>query len=102
MKVADIIRKLNTLGGKHGIGIVDIVENRVVGMKSRGVYETPGGTILMEAHKQLEGAGSDRATMKSRKRWATSWLRLFTRANGSPAVRRNPRIRNLHPGVCNR
>lgn len=54
MKVADIIRKLNELGGKHGIGIVDIVENRVVGMKSRGVYETPGGTILMEAHRQLE------------------------------------------------
>ena len=50
MKVADIIRTLNKLGGKHGIGIVDIVENRVVGMKSRGVYETPGGTILMEAH----------------------------------------------------
>ena len=46
MKVSDIIRTLNALGGKHGIGIVDIVENRVVGMKSRGVYETPGGTIL--------------------------------------------------------
>ena len=54
MKVSDIVRELNRLGGKHGIGIIDIVENRVVGMKSRGVYETPGGTILMEAHKQLE------------------------------------------------
>ena len=54
MKVSDIIRELNELGGKHGIGIVDIVENRVVGMKSRGVYETPGGTILMAAHEQLE------------------------------------------------
>ena len=54
MKVSDIIRTLNALGGKHGVGIVDIVENRVVGMKSRGVYETPGGTILMEAHQQLE------------------------------------------------
>ena len=53
MKVSDIIRELNRLGGKHGIGIVDIVENRVVGMKSRGVYETPGGTILYEAHQQL-------------------------------------------------
>ena len=52
MKVSEIITKLNELGGKHGIGIVDIVENRVVGMKSRGVYETPGGTILMEAHQQ--------------------------------------------------
>ena len=54
MKVSQIISKLNELGGKHGIGIIDIVENRVVGMKSRGVYETPGGTILMEAHQQLE------------------------------------------------
>ena len=67
MKVADIIRTLNELGGKHGIGIVDIVENRVVGMKSRGVYETPGGTILMEAHKQLEELVIDRATMEVKK-----------------------------------
>ena len=67
MKVSDIIRKLNELGGKHGIGIVDIVENRVVGMKSRGVYETPGGTILMEAHKQLEELVIDRATMEVKK-----------------------------------
>lgn len=67
MKVSDIVRKLNELGGKHGIGIVDIVENRVVGMKSRGVYETPGGTILMEAHKQLEELTLDRATMEVKK-----------------------------------
>ncbi len=67
MKVADIIRKLNALGGKHGIGIVDIVENRVVGMKSRGVYETPGGTILMEAHTQLEELILDRATLTVKK-----------------------------------
>ncbi len=67
MKVADIIRKLNELGGKHGIGIVDIVENRVVGMKSRGIYETPGGTILMEAHDQLEELILDRATMEVKK-----------------------------------
>ncbi len=67
MKVSDIIRKLNDLGGKHGIGIVDIVENRVVGMKSRGVYETPGGTILMEAHQQLEELVLDRATMETKK-----------------------------------
>ncbi len=60
MKYSDIIRELNRLGGKHGIGIVDIVENRVVGMKSRGVYETPGGTILMEAHQQLEELILDR------------------------------------------
>ena len=67
MKVSDIIRELNRLGGKHGIGIVDIVENRVVGMKSRGVYETPGGTILMEAHQQLEELVLDRATMDVKK-----------------------------------
>ncbi len=62
MKASDIIRELNKLGGKHGVGIVDIVENRVVGMKSRGVYETPGGTILYEAHQQLEELILDRDT----------------------------------------
>lgn len=67
MKVSDIIRELNRLGGKHGIGIVDIVENRVVGMKSRGVYETPGGTILMEAHDQLEELILDRETLAFKK-----------------------------------
>ena len=67
MKVSEIITELNQLGGKHGIGIVDIVENRVVGMKSRGVYETPGGTILMEAHDQLEELVLDRATMETKK-----------------------------------
>ena len=67
MKVSDIIRELNRLGGKHGIGIVDIVENRIVGMKSRGVYETPGGTILMAAHKQLEELILDRDSMAFKK-----------------------------------
>ena len=67
MKVADIIRELNRLGGENGIGIVDIVENRVVGMKSRGVYETPGGTILMAAHEQLEELVLDRATLEEKK-----------------------------------
>jgi len=66
MSVTKIITKLNELGGKHGIGIVDIVENRVVGMKSRGVYETPGGTILMEAHQQLEELILDRATFEAK------------------------------------
>lgn len=67
MKVSDIITELNQLGGKHGIGICDIVENRVVGMKSRGVYETPGGTILMEAHQQLEELVLDRDTYEVKK-----------------------------------
>ena len=62
MKVSEIIATLNELGGKHGVGIIDIVENRVVGMKSRGVYETPGGTILYEAHQQLEELILDRDT----------------------------------------
>ena len=70
MKVSDIIRKLNELGGKHGIGIIDIVENRVVGMKSRGVYETPGGTILYEAHQQLEELILDRATYEVKEQMA--------------------------------
>ena len=67
MKYSDIVRELNRLGGKHGIGIVDIVENRVVGMKSRGVNETPGGTILMEAHQQLEELILDRDTYAVKK-----------------------------------
>jgi len=76
MKVSDIIRKLNELGGKHGIGIIDIVENRVVGMKSRGVYETPGGTILTEAHKQLEELTLDRDTMEYKKLVGTKFAAL--------------------------
>ncbi len=76
MKVSDIIRELNVLGGKHGIGIVDIVENRVVGMKSRGVYETPGGTILMEAHRQLEELVLDRDTLKEKKDLGNQFAQL--------------------------
>ena len=71
MKVSDVIRTLNKLGGENGIGIVDIVENRVVGMKSRGVYETPGGTILMAAHDQLEELCLDRETMENKKKLAS-------------------------------
>lgn len=58
----ELIRKLNEYGGKHGIGIIDMVENRIVGMKSRGVYETPGGTILYQAHSELEQLCLDRET----------------------------------------
>lgn len=61
-----VMRKLNKLGGKHGIGRVDIVENRFVGMKSRGVYETPGGTILHFAHRQMESITMDREVMHIR------------------------------------
>ncbi|MGE4421070.1 MAG: argininosuccinate synthase [Pseudodesulfovibrio sp.] len=63
---AALLAKLNELGGKHGIGRVDMVENRFVGMKSRGVYETPGGTILAAAHRDLEGLCMDREMMHLR------------------------------------
>ena len=76
MKVSEIIGTLNELGGKHGIGIIDIVENRVVGMKSRGVYETPGGTILMEAHQQLEELILDRDTYALKKEMGSRFASL--------------------------
>ena len=76
MKVSEIISTLNELGGKHGIGIIDIVENRVVGMKSRGVYETPGGTILMEAHQQLEELILDRDTYAMKKEMGSRFASL--------------------------
>ncbi|MFP6900273.1 MAG: argininosuccinate synthase, partial [Opitutales bacterium] len=63
---AQALFKLNDLGGKHGIGRVDLVENRFVGMKSRGVYETPGGTILMHGHRQVETLTMDRELMHLR------------------------------------
>ncbi|MBR0093290.1 MAG: argininosuccinate synthase, partial [Lachnospiraceae bacterium] len=76
MKVADIIRELNRLGGENGIGIVDIVENRVVGMKSRGIYETPGGTILYAAHQQLEELILDRDTYTLKKEMGNKFADL--------------------------
>ena len=63
---ANLLAKLNELGGKHGIGRVDLLENRYVGMKSRGVYETPGGTILEEAHRGVEQITMDREVMNLR------------------------------------
>jgi argininosuccinate synthase len=63
---AGVLKKLNALGGKHGVGRVDLVENRFVGMKSRGVYETPGGTILMHGHRQVESLTMDREVMHIR------------------------------------
>ncbi|MBQ4638637.1 MAG: argininosuccinate synthase [Clostridia bacterium] len=63
MKTSDLIKYLNKVGGENGIGISDMVENRLVGMKSRGVYETPGGSILYFAHEQLESICLDRETM---------------------------------------
>ena len=76
MKGSDIVRKLNELGGKNGIGITDIVENRLVGMKSRGVYETPGGTILYYAHDALETICIDKATARMKQQIAIQYADL--------------------------
>ena len=71
-----LIEALNHLGGKHGIGQLDLVENRLVGMKSRGVYETPGGTILITAHKTLESLTLDRETMHYKQQLALKYAEL--------------------------
>lgn len=77
MKLSQILTKLNKLGGENGIGIIDIVENRVVGMKSRGVYETPGGTILYEAHQQLEELILDRETTAAKQQISKMYASLI-------------------------
>ena len=76
MKAAEIVRKLNKIGGENGIGIEDMVENRVVGMKSRGIYETPGGTLLFKAHKQLEEMCLDRETSSFKRTVALKYADL--------------------------
>ena len=72
----ELIQKLNEIGGANGIGILDIVENRLVGMKSRGVYETPGGTILYEAHEKLEEITLDRETAHYKQGLAMEFAKL--------------------------
>jgi len=76
MKVSDIIWKLNKIGGENGIGIIDIVENRLVGMKCRGIYETPGGTILYYAHQVLETLCLDKATAHMKEQLAVTYAEL--------------------------
>ena len=76
MKASDVIRKLNELGGKHGIGLLDIVENRMTGMKDRGVYETPGGTILYRAHEVLEMITIDKDTAHMKAKLAVDFADL--------------------------
>ena len=75
-KASDIIRKLNQLGGANGIGLLDIVENRLVGMKDRGVYETPGGTILYRAHEVLEMITIDKDTKHMKQKLAVDFADL--------------------------
>ena len=76
MKTCDIIKYLNKVGGENGVGITDLVENRLVGMKSRGVYETPGGSILYFAHEQLESLCLDRETMHYKQQIALKFADL--------------------------
>ena len=76
MSAKNIILKLNELGGKNGIGLLDIVENRLVGMKCRGVYETPGGTILYKAHETLESICLDKMTMHEKQRLSITFAEL--------------------------
>ena len=77
MKASKIIEKLNVIGGANGIGIIDIVENRLVGMKDRGVYETPGGTILYFAHNQLEMLTIDKDTLHTKQKLAVDYADLI-------------------------
>ena len=76
MDAVSLVWKLNELGGKHGVGIIDIVENRLVGMKCRGVYETPGGTILYHAHEMLEQLCLDKYTQHYKQRMALEFADL--------------------------
>ena len=76
MSAKEIILKLNEIGGKNGIGLLDIVENRLVGMKCRGVYETPGGAILYKAHKVLESICLDKATAHEKEKLAITFAEL--------------------------
>ncbi|MCU0493063.1 MAG: argininosuccinate synthase [Chloroflexaceae bacterium] len=71
-----LLETLNTLGGKHGVGRIDLVENRLVGMKSHGVYETPGGTILYLAHRELESIVLDKETLRAKDRIAIDYADL--------------------------
>jgi len=76
MSAAQILLKLNEIGGRNGIGIIDIVENRLVGMKCRGIYETPGGTILYKAHEALESMCLDKMTMHEKQKLAITFAEV--------------------------
>ena len=77
MKASKIIEKLNRIGGENGVGIIDIVENRLIGMKDRGIYETPGGTILYKAHEQLEMITVDKDTLHLKQKLAVDYADLI-------------------------
>jgi len=88
MTTLDLILKLNEIGGKNGIGIVDMVENRLVGMKSRGVYETPGGTIIYKAHELLETICLDKETMHYKQGVANKFGQLLYNAQWFTPLRK--------------
>ncbi|WP_443863400.1 argininosuccinate synthase [Fusobacterium ulcerans] len=77
MSALDIINSLNEIGAKHGVGVIDLVENRLVGMKSRGVYETPGGTILYFAHEELERLCMDRESLQAKMNLSNDMAKLI-------------------------
>ncbi|MGR6837475.1 argininosuccinate synthase [Syntrophomonas erecta] len=81
MRPVELLTELNRLGGANGVGIVSMVENRLVGMKSRGVYETPGGTILYAAHEELERLTLDRRTLQFKEQMATKYAELIYDGN---------------------
>ena len=99
-----VMESLNELGGKHGIGRVDMVENRFVGMKSRGVYETPGGTILFTAHRKMESLTMDRDVMHLRDSLISKYATLVyngfwfapERLGDSSTCDGKPKERNRH------
>ena len=103
MKASDIIRKLNKLGGENGIGLLDIVENRLVGMKDRGVYETPGGTILYQAHEVLEMITIDKDTKHMKQKLAVDFADLVYNGKWFTPLREAlSAFADEDPGACHR
>jgi argininosuccinate synthase len=84
---AALVEKLNRIGGDHGVGRIDLVENRFVGMKSRGCYETPGGTIILAAHRELEALTLDRATLHYKQKIALDYAELIYNGQWFTALR---------------
>ena len=98
MKASQIIKKLNAIGGANGIGIIDIVENRLIGMKDRGVYETPGGSILYFAHEQLEMLTVDKDTLHEKQKLAVDLAdQIYNGKWYSAADERAGRVRRTSP-----
>src|SRR6202030_4552886 len=76
MSAVALLEELNRIGGKHGVGRVDLVENRFVGMKSRGCYETPGGTLIMAAHREIEALTLDKNPLHYKQRLAVDYAEM--------------------------